>query len=113
MLDNIVFALVYGSWPAILGSQVAGRIGGTVFNYLANKKVVFHSDASNVHALPKYVLLVVFSGSVSYGLILLLVSTVGMKVVLAKLLAETLLFTFNFIVQRDFVFTRRGLPLSV
>jgi putative flippase GtrA len=111
-LDNIVFALVYGAWPVILGSQVAGRIGGAIFNYIANKRVVFHSDAPNVHAAPKYVLLVVFSGGVSYGLILLLVSTFGMKVVVAKVLAETLLFTFNFVVQRDFIFTRRGLLVS-
>lgn len=107
ILDNVVFVLVYLSWPTIIWSQVAGRIGGTTFNYLANKKAVFHSDASNTRALPKYLLLVVCSGSISYGLILLLVSTADINPVLAKILAEMLVFIFNFIIQRDLVFTRR------
>ena len=111
ILDNVVFALVYLSWPSILGSQVAGRIGGTTFNYLANKKAVFHSDAPNTRALPKYLLLVACSGAISYGLIMLLVSLTGMKAILAKILAETLVFLFNFVMQRDLVFTRRS-PLE-
>lgn len=112
VIDNAIFAVTFVFWPSILGAQVAGRIGGTTFNYLANKKAVFHSNAPNKNALPKYLVLVVCSGTASYGLILLLVAKAGMSAVLAKLLAETVLFALNFVVQRDLVFTRIRKPAA-
>ncbi len=110
LIDNAIFAVTFILWPDILGSQIAGRIGGTTFNYLANKKVVFHSTAPNKYALPKYLILVVCSGAASYGLILLMVSMADFNPITAKLLAETVLFILNFLIQRDFVFTRRPAP---
>ena len=46
------------------------------------------------------------SGTVAYHLIRVLHSFLGMRVMWAKLLAETALFFLNFLIQRDFVFTR-------
>ena len=47
------------------------------------------------------------SGAASYGLIHLLTRLFGLDLILAKLSAESLLFIASFVLQRDFVFTRR------
>jgi SAM-dependent methyltransferase len=57
--------------------------------------------------LPKYVLLVLVNGLLSYGLIVALHSRLGLPAIVAKLCAEGFLFAANFIIQRDFVFTRK------
>jgi putative flippase GtrA len=111
VVDNIVFILAFPLCNSIIGAQVIGRIAATVFNYLGNKKAVFHSDAKNVHALPKYLLLVVVSGLISYGMITLIVSRTSMDVVPAKIIAETIIFLFNFAIQREFVFKRTPLDM--
>jgi putative flippase GtrA len=106
IVDNLIFACVYFFWPSILGSQILGRIAGTLFNYLGNKTTVFRSRERVSRSLPKYLLLVLISGTLSYGMIRLLVARLGMDVYLAKLLAESLLFFVNFFVQRQLVFPR-------
>jgi hypothetical protein len=57
---------------------------------------------------PKYVLVVILSGIASYGLISLLTRVFSMGVIWAKLLAEALIFTANFAVLREFIFSRRN-----
>jgi putative flippase GtrA len=106
VVDNVVFLLALPFCHSIIGAQASGRIVATAFNYLGNKKAVFHSDAKNIRAFPRYLLLVVVSGIISYCLIKLIISQTPMEVVPAKILAETVIFIFNFAVQREFVFKR-------
>ena len=106
LIDNAVFAVVYSVFASILISQVTGRLFAMIFNYLAVRRVVFHSRERHYIVLPKYVLLVAVSGAVSYGLITSLVSWLSLPVIAAKLFAETLLFLANFVIQRDLVFFR-------
>jgi putative flippase GtrA len=107
VLDNVVFAVLFGITHSVGRSQIVSRTVAMVFNYLGARRSVFHSQQRHATVLPKYVALVAFNGLISYGLIQFLTANFGMRAVPAKLLAEALLFIANFAIQRDFVFTRR------
>jgi putative flippase GtrA len=94
----------------IAQSQIAARLCAMAFNYLGARRVVFHSQQRHAVVLPKYVVLVMGNGLVSYALIRWLHDSLGWQVVPAKLVAEGLLFAANFVLQRDFVFTRKRTP---
>jgi len=106
VLDNLVFAAVFACWPNLGAAQITGRVLATLFNFWGNRNTVFRSKEQITRTLPKYLLLVVVSGAMSYGLIRLLSRSGAMEVYWAKILAETILFFANFVVQRDFVFPR-------
>ena len=106
LLDNAVFILAYWISPQLALSQAAGRLVALVFNYLTVKKAVFFSNQKHGETFLKYVALVVLSGLMSFGLIRFFVAHLPIGIVPAKLLAETLLFFVNFIVERDFVFRK-------
>ena len=104
LLDSLVFYLAYRQMGHILASQILGRIFSVGFNYTMVRASVFYSHQGHKKVLPKYLLLVLASGSVSYGGIRLLVSKTGINAVAAKLMVETILFFVNFAVQRLFIF---------
>ena len=106
-LDNLVFALVVRATGSIGESMVTARLAAMIFNYSGARRVVFQSRQRQVVVLPKYVLLVVCNGLLSYVLIRFLQYTFGFHAIPAKLLAEGLLFIVSFTIQRDFVFTKR------
>lgn len=105
-IDNLVFILVLNLSSEILICQAASRLAAGSFNYYANKTGVFHSNAHNTIAFPKYWLSVLITGSLSYALIHSILRYSSLGVVSAKILAETVLFFFSFVIQRDFVFSQ-------
>jgi dolichol-phosphate mannosyltransferase len=109
-LDNLVFWSLHMAGAGLLPSQAGARLAATLFNYPAARRSVFLSRESHRRLLPRYLLLVAASGTVAYHMIRVLHSSLGMRVMWAKLLAETALFIVNFLIQRDFVFTRPGSP---
>lgn len=104
LIDNIVFILVYGFSSSISISQVSARTISMMFNYSAVKKAVFYSGVRHATTFPKYLSLVVISGFVSYFLIKGFTMYFPMSVILAKLVAESIVFFANFAIQRDFIF---------
>ncbi len=104
VLDNIVFYVVYRSGRSLLGAQLAGRGAAVLFNYLMVREKVFHARDRHSIAIPKYLALVVGSGSVSYGFIRLATAASQTPVLLAKILVESLLFFVNFAIERDWIF---------
>jgi putative flippase GtrA len=107
LIDNAVFAGVLALGGSVLASQATGRLVALAFNYNAVRNLVFYSRQRHAVILPKYLSLVVLSGAAAYGLIQLLVSTFAISVLAAKVLAETLLFIVNFVIQRDLIFSER------
>jgi putative flippase GtrA len=107
LVDNVVFFTAYHFTGGIGRSQILARLVSVVFNYAFARRLVFLSKQEHRIVLPKYLLLVLCSGLLSYSLIRLLTSAFGMNVMPAKLLAEGLIFIANFTIQRDFVFTKR------
>ena len=110
LLDNAVFIIAFASGAGIATAQIVARGTALAFNYAGVRRAVFLSRGRHHVVFPRYVLLVLTSGMVSYGLIRVLTEGGSLAVVHAKLLAESVLFIANFAVQRDFVFTTRDVP---
>ena len=104
LLDNVVFMATFWTSGNIAVSQVVARVASTGFNYQAIKKAVFISQEKHGVTLLRYLALVVVSGTISYGLIQVMQAYLPIRVLTAKLIAETVLFFVNFLVERDFVF---------
>ena len=104
VLDNLVFYLAFRHTGHILGSQILARVFAVGFNYSMVRRSVFYSKQRHKTVLPKYLLLVLVSGAVSYAGIRLLSARLGINPVSAKLMVETVLFFANFAVQRMFIF---------
>jgi glycosyltransferase involved in cell wall biosynthesis len=104
LLDNLVFILAVHRFGSVLASQVLGRFFAVIFNYSMVRSSVFYSHQRHKAVLPKYLALVVASGTCSYLGIQALSKEFGVPVVAAKLLVETVLFFVNFAVQRLFIF---------
>jgi glycosyltransferase involved in cell wall biosynthesis len=104
LLDNLIFYLAYRRTGHVLGAQVLARVFAVTFNYTMVRGSVFYSRQRHKAVLPKYLGLVVVSGTASYGGIRWLAASFGIGAVAAKLLVETFLFFVNFAVQRAFIF---------
>jgi glycosyltransferase involved in cell wall biosynthesis len=104
LLDNAVFILAVHRIGNVLASQILGRFFAVIFNYWMVRSSVFYSHQRHKTVLPKYLGLMVVSGTCSYLGIELLATRFGVPVVPAKLLLETILFFANFAVQRLFIF---------
>jgi putative flippase GtrA len=104
LIDNLVFYLVWKRTGHILGAQVLARLISVVFNYSMVRARVFASKEAHQVLLPKYLLLVVTSGTASYLGIQFLTTRLGVSAMPAKLFLETLLFFINFAVQRMLIF---------
>lgn len=106
ILDNAIFGLIYWLSSQLAVSQIAGRLAALAFNYLTVKKTVFVSRQKHRDSFVKYLILVVVSGVMSYSLIRLITTNLPVSVMPAKIVVESLLFFFNFVVERDWVFRR-------
>jgi glycosyltransferase involved in cell wall biosynthesis len=110
IVDNIVFAVAFAAAGKIGLAQIVGRLVAMLFNYGMARRAVFLSRAPHQQTLPRYALLVLVNGFVSYALLTFLNTRFGMDVITSKISAELLLFCANFALQRDFVFTRKREP---
>jgi GtrA-like protein/dolichyl-phosphate-mannose-protein mannosyltransferase len=104
LIDNFVFYLVWKRTGHILGAQVVARLAAVAFNYSMVRARVFASREGHEVLLPKYLLLVVTSGTASYLGIQLFMTRLAVSAMPAKLLVETLLFFVNFAIQRTYIF---------
>ena len=102
--DYLIFLFCFSQTRNLALSQVLGRAATTLLAFILARNVVFNSSAKWQLSLLKYVMLVIASGSLSYGMIHMLHFRLGVNVVAAKLFTEGILFLGNFAVQRDFVF---------
>ncbi len=105
ILDNAVFWGVLQLTATPLSAQVFGRLAAVMANFQMNRRLVFQTSTSGSRVWSRYLGLVAVSGSASYLGLTALHLHFGIPLLGAKLLAETLLFFVNFLVQRDWVFT--------
>ena len=106
VVDNCVFLLCYRTTSQILISQALARAVALAINYVLVYKAVFFFKGKHSRSFPNYFALVVVLGIVSFSLIKVFVALFHIHPVYAKIIAETLLFIVNFIIQRDFVFRK-------
>lgn len=107
--DFIVFTIAFKLTSNIILSLLIGRfIVGSMLNYIINRRLVFHSKAGVFLSLLKYYMALMVMSLLSWILIKMAIIHMGIKVILAKVLVETLLFVFSFMIQREFVFTGKA-----
>jgi putative flippase GtrA len=104
LIDFVVFVLAYRLLGSILASIVLARAVSSLSNFMINRKFVFHVRRHAVRAAIKYYSMIALFAGCSYILIWNGSHVLGLPVVAAKALAETLLFLASFSIQRDFVF---------
>jgi glycosyltransferase involved in cell wall biosynthesis len=107
-VDNLAFYIFFHASGIVAASLVCARILSLAFNYTFVRKAVFLSSAQHRVVLPHYLLLGAANVCASYGLISFLTSVLPLRVISAKIVAETFLFVANFAIQRDFIFARRS-----
>ncbi len=110
LLDNLIFYVIWRRTGYILGAQVVARAVAVAVNYSMVRARVFASREGHQVLLPKYLLLVVASGTASYLGIKFATTSLHAGAMPAKLFIETLLFFVNFAVQRWFIFKGRDVP---
>ncbi len=104
-LDYLIFMVTVSMTGNILASQYIARALAGGFNYAVNRERVFFSSAPVFSSLPKYVLLAATLAYCAY-LLIIFFKYAGIPVVVAKPMAESLLFVVSFGMQRSFVFAR-------
>jgi len=104
LIDFLVFMLVYSITKNILSSLIGSRIIASLVNFFINRRLVFHRRQGFGFSLIKYYILVCFIAILSYLLISLLHTKMGISIPLSKIMAETTLFFVSFSLQRNYVF---------
>jgi putative flippase GtrA len=107
LLDFVVFTLVTLLGGSILTALILARAVAVNLNYFLVRNTVFHSALGHRKTLPRYLTLVLVSASVTYFLIRWITSTLSVSAIPAKAIAESLLFFFNFAIQREVIFRQR------
>jgi putative flippase GtrA len=77
-------------------------------SFFLARTVVFQSRSNWVRPFVKFVCLVIATRIISYSMIQFMHSHLGINVLIAKMIAEGILYLGNFAVQREFVFARKS-----
>ncbi len=114
IVDYLIFTLMNLSVPDQVFSSVAvARVVSSMVNYSINRSVVFKRKNMPRLAIIRYYALATAVMFASYGLIKFFAEPVGLNIYIAKIIADSLLSTFSYIIQRDFVYhDRRGVQKS-
>ncbi|WP_215145997.1 glycosyltransferase [Exiguobacterium qingdaonense] len=88
----------------VITATVLARIISSLFNYMVNRKVVFHSDARR--SLPKYFGLVVLQMAVSAFFVYLLFLLFRQGEVVIKVIVDSVLFFVSYYIQKRWVFKK-------
>jgi len=88
----------------IIYSTIAARIISGIFNYNANKKAVFKNNEKNIKPLLKYTALFLTQMTLSSISVHMLANIKTTNATLLKIIVDTILFLFSFIIQKIFVF---------
>ena len=116
LIDNLVFFLLMlflhrftEEWTARLLSFIGARLCSSVFNFIFNKKLVFHGKGRALPTLARYYALAIPQMLLSYGITggLAFLFRSGAHPVLNTLLkicADTFLFFISFRIQKKWVF---------
>lgn len=103
-LDYLVFAVLALCCSNVWILTFVGRAVSAMVNFTLNKRLVFQASGRVWPQIIKYLCLLLASGSISAFLVSTIHSAVPVNIVLIKLVVESVLYFFNFYVQRNFVF---------
>lgn len=103
-IDFLVFSLAFTLTASLPLSMLWGRGIAQAVNFLFNRKLVFRLQRGSYGMFARYLALVVLLGLLSLLMIRELQQVFGLHTMLAKLLAESILFVLSFSAQHDLVF---------
>lgn len=106
-LFYILMHLFHGR-TAVLKANVIARIFSALFNYEFNRNAVFAEKDSRYASLPHYALLAVTILAANSMILWILTGYLHMAAMPAKVLTETMLFVFSWIIQNRFVFAGKN-----
>ncbi|MHB8076033.1 glycosyltransferase [Desulfosporosinus fructosivorans] len=106
VLDIALLLLIQSIYPNLLLAVVGARVCSSVFNYTLNRVFVFSKGNRTgfQSSLKKYFTLVLIIMALNYGLLYMINLQFGVPLVYAKLLTETILFLFSYLIQKRLVF---------
>ena len=104
VVDFVVFMVCARYLSSVMVTTYASRAAAVIVNYAMVRSMVFHSHERIVRTLPKYLVLVATSGFLSAALVTHFITFYGMRLIVAKIVAETTLYAANFVVQRNLIF---------
>ena len=103
-VDFLVFSLALTLTGSVGAGMLWGRGVAQFVNFLVNQRLVFRQRKGALGAFIRYLALVVLLGTLSYLMITELQAMFGLNPLVAKLLAESLLFIISFSTQHNLVF---------
>lgn len=103
-LFSLFFRLFGGGQAAILPATVLARAGSSIFNFLANKNVVFSASGPWKTAAVKYYALCVLQLLCSAGLVSLAYRLLHIQAEVLKVVVDSLIFLLSYQIQRRWVF---------
>ncbi len=103
-VDFLVFFLAFTTTASLPLGMLCGRGVAQGVNFLVNKRLVFRQHNGGHAVFARYLALVVLMGLLSFMMIRELQMWFGLSALVAKLLAESVLFVLSFSVQHDLVF---------
>lgn len=103
---SLMLVLTKGMLPerSLIVSNITARVISCNVNFFINKKFVFKNDDSVVKTALRYYLLVVVNLFLNTWILTFFVNTLGLNRLWGKILAEMILFMFNWAVQRFVIF---------
>lgn len=104
VIDLSLFFVSFFMTHNIFFSTAFARILSGSFNFIFCKKIIFRSDGNTRKEAIQYILLAITSLFLSYGLVSLFYLKAGLSIFVSKILADTLIFVGNFLVQRLLIF---------
>ncbi len=104
-LFQILVLLTHSLWKDyILISTAGARICSSLYNFLVNKKLVFHSQGGLASTLVKYYLLCLIQLLLSAWGVTWIHSILPINEALIKVVVDTILFLFSYRIQRNHIF---------
>ncbi len=104
LVDFLCFALLFLASQQVFCSIVGARFISGVFNFVLCKKMIFKSDNHVIFDALRYLILAIFSLSLSYVLVIGLIDAYRLNVYVSKLIADVSVFFVNFAIQKVLVF---------
>ncbi len=106
-VDNMLFGHFLSAGFGVAAAQAVSRCIAIPLNFFLLQRFVFYSQQDISEVLPRYVVVVLAFFGMSSALVAA-ASQIWIGPLVGKMLIECALFPLNFLVQRDFVFARRG-----
>jgi len=108
-IDFILLLLLHRMTNNLLVSVVGARACSSMFNFICNKYLVFKSNGNKkAHSFFRYYALVFVLLGCNYLFLSRLVNVLGVPLIAAKLITETILFLASYWIQRKYIFSHRN-----